>query len=382
MVSYTFLDAILDLIGLASTAAVVFWLVTGLEPGFKRVRDSCRAGKPPEGRGQLLWSSFLIPIVWDAAAALYLRNLFSLWDIMGSWLESQPVNRPVYALLHLYLYFLLLCGIYACTVTIVEIFRNGQVFGDLLMIARFGTNGYHLVEDTEAQHGSSAPGQNGLESETASAVNVRNTTSPPRNEGLRNNGQGFSESVAPTCSFGRIGNGRKTVEPPKPRQIVFELDDHNTSSSSTTSSVIDEPKYAIDDNDQQILPLAKLREYLEAKKQSPTNGMHSTDQRGCLEGADDDDTRALYHATPRLRPRHQNAKINLKPLDIVEPQSPCDSCSSAHARSIPTAKRSPARSPPRRRPCTPKTPIPRRRTLSGKSATANVAAAGRCLTCR
>ena len=180
MASYGFLAAISDLIGLASTVAVVVWLVTGLQPGFERARDSCRAGKHPHGRAQLLWSSSLVPILWQAAAALYLRHLFSLWDVMGSWLDSEPVNRLVYAFLHLYLYFLLLCGIYACTVTVVQISRNREVLGDVLMIARFGTNGYQLVEDIEAQLGSSAP--------------------PPHDEGLRSNGQRFSKNVARTTA--------------------------------------------------------------------------------------------------------------------------------------------------------------------------------------
>ena len=200
MVLYGFLDAISDLIGLASTAAVVVSLVTGLQPEFKRVRDSCRAGKQPEGRVQLLWSAFLILIVWGAANALYFRNLFSLWNIMGRWLKSQPVNRPVYALLHLYLYFLLLCGIYAGTVTSVKISQNGQVLSDLVMIARFRTNEYHLVEDTEAQDGSSASGRIGPESEIADVVDLRSTTSPPHDEGLRSNGQGFRENVAPATA--------------------------------------------------------------------------------------------------------------------------------------------------------------------------------------
>ena len=96
--------------------------------------------------------------------------------------------------------FLLLCGIYACIVPIVEISRNGQVLSDLLMIARFRTSEYHLVEDTEAQRGSSAPGRIGRESETASVVDVRNATLSPHSEELGSTGQRFGDYVAPTMA--------------------------------------------------------------------------------------------------------------------------------------------------------------------------------------
>ena len=200
MVSYHSVDPISDLIGLASTAAVVVWLVIGLEPAFKRARDSCRAGQLPEGRAQLLWSSLLVPIMWLAAALLYIHLLMSLWDVMGSCLESQPVNKVAYALLHFYLFSLLLCGLYACIILIVEISRNGQVLSDLLMIARFRPSGYHLVKDTEAQRGSSAPGRIGRESGTAGVVDVRNVTLSPHSQELGSTGQGFGEYVAPTMA--------------------------------------------------------------------------------------------------------------------------------------------------------------------------------------
>ena len=78
-----------------------------------------------------------------------------------------------------------------------------------------------------------------------------------------------------------------------------------------------------------------------------TNGLHVVviNQRGWVKKDNDDDPHRLYNATPRLKPQDQYAKIDLEPLDIGEPLSPCDSCSSAHAESIPTAKRSPARVP-------------------------------------
>ena len=210
MLSYNFLDAISGVIGLTSTAAVIVWLIASLQPRFKRVRDLCRACQPPDGRAQLLWTSFLVPIVWVAAAALYFRNLVTLWDIMGACLESQPVNRLVYALLHCYLYFLLLCGIYACTITIVEISRNRQVFGDLVMIARFKTSGYQVVEDTESQRGSSATGRTDLEMETASVGgDVRDTSSALHDEGLRSNAPEVNEDVAPSETRAResVPNG-------------------------------------------------------------------------------------------------------------------------------------------------------------------------------
>lgn len=66
------------------------------------------------------------------------------------------------------------------------------------------------------------------------------------------------------------------------------------------------------------------------------------DQRGYIE---EDGPSGLYYATPRLSPQDQNAETHAESIIIGEPPSPCDSCSSAHAESIPTAKRSPARVP-------------------------------------
>ena len=219
MASHNFLDAISDSIGFASTVAVVVWLVTSLQPAFKRVRDSCRAGEPPEGRAQLLWTSILIVTMWMAAVLLYCHNLVSLWDIMGSLLKRQPVNRTVYALLHLYLFLLLLCGFHAYMVSILEIAWNHHVLSDLWMIARFRTSRYHLVEDTEAQHGSSVPGRIGLGNEAAGVVDVRNTNLPPNGEELRSNSQGSRGNVATTTTARTIESEHPTQEPTRSASV-------------------------------------------------------------------------------------------------------------------------------------------------------------------
>ena len=188
----------LGLVGLASTVFVIVRLVSTLQPLFERVKDSCRAGQPPEGRTLLLWSVFLILAAWVAAAALYFRNLFTLWDCMGSWLESKPTNRPVYALLHLYLFFLLVCGFYGCAITVAQISQNRQVLSNLFMIARSTTRGYQTVEDLEAQRSSSPTDRISAEAEIPSAVgNVRNTSPLPQEDGGHRNGQELNESVTP-----------------------------------------------------------------------------------------------------------------------------------------------------------------------------------------
>ena len=226
MASYDLVDAISDSISFASTAAVVVWLVTSIQPVFKRVRDACRAGESPEGRAQLLWTSLLIFTMWLAALYLYCRNLVLLWVFTGTWLESQPVNRPVYALLHLYLFGLLLSGFYACSITTLESARNLNVLNDLLMIARLRTSGYHPVEDIEAQNGSSAPDRIGLENEAAGVVDVRNTNSPPHGEGLRSNGQGSREDVATTTA--------RAIESEHPAQEpTWSTSDHPVGQSLT-----------------------------------------------------------------------------------------------------------------------------------------------------
>ena len=180
MVSYSLLGAILDLIGLAGTVFAIVRIVFDLQPLFIRVRDSCRTGQPPEGRTLLLWSAFLILVAWVVAAALYFRYLFTLWESMGIWLDSQPINRIVYALLHLYLFFLLVCGFYGWAITVAEISQNRQVFKDLFMIARFTTRRYQMIEDLEAQRDSSSPDGIGPDAETPSAVGTVCNTSPLR----------------------------------------------------------------------------------------------------------------------------------------------------------------------------------------------------------
>ena len=341
MASYSLLGAVLDLIGLASTVTVIVWLISGLQSLFERVRDSCRACQPPEGQAQLLWSALLIYIAWVAAAALYYRHLFSFWDLMGTWLENRPVNRPVYALLHLYLFFLIVCGIYAWAITLVEISQNRKVFSDLLMIARFNTRKYQVIADMEAQHRSSSPDPSDPEAETPSVVgHVPITTSIPQEASSRRNGQGLDEDV--TTAEARIN------EPEY--QAILDSDGeaitlNPSSSSSNASSGIDESEYVDDDNDRYGLQGVRVREHLETKKQRHTHGFHPINQHRCIRGDDDDDPSGLLHAAPRFGSQFQNTKIHLKPLDIEQPQFPRNSCSSAHAESIPTAKRSFARVP-------------------------------------
>ena len=341
MTLYSLLRAVLDLIGLASTVTVIVWLISGLQPLFERVRDSCRTCQPPEGRAQLLWSALLIYIAWVAAAALYFRHLFSFWDFMGTWLENRTVNRPVYALLHLYLFFLIVCGIYAWAITLVEMVQNRKVFSDLLMIARFNTRKYQVIEDMEAQHRSFSPDPSDSEAETPSIVsNVRATTSIPQEASSRRNGQGLDEDV--TSAEARIN------EPEY--QAILDSDGEAitltpSSSSSNASSGIDEFEYVDDDNDRYGLQGVRVREHLETKKLRHTHGFYMINQHRCIRGDDDDDPYGLYYATPRLGSQFQNTRIQPEPLDIEEPQLPRNSSSSAHAESIPTAKRSLARVP-------------------------------------
>lgn len=117
-----------------------------------------------------------------------------------------------------------------------------------------------------------------------------------------------------------------------------------SSSSSNASSGIDEVEYVDDDNDRYGRQGVRLREPLQDRKRRNTNASHISDQRGNVK-EEDDDSSGLYYATPRLNPQNQNAKTELEPLNIGEPPSPCDSCSSAHAEMIPFAKRSPLRVP-------------------------------------
>ena len=196
MVPYSPANAALDFIGFANTTIVVGWLISVCQPLFKRVRDSCRAGQPPAPgeRAILLWIVFyIIPVTWLAAVALYYRHLSSLWECMGRWLAEEPVNRLVYALLHLYLFFLLVCGLFALAVTCFEICRNFRVSKDIFMITRFSTRRDDAVQDMEAQRDSPVD----TEAETPSTGgNVRNTSSPTQDEASPRNDQEANGDVA------------------------------------------------------------------------------------------------------------------------------------------------------------------------------------------
>lgn len=198
MAPYGLLTAVLDIITLASTVTVVVWLASGLQPLFKRARDSCRACQPPEERTLLLRTIFLVQVTWLAAASLYFRILISFWNFMGTWLEDQPVNKPVYALLHLYLFFLLIFGGYALSITVLEISLCRKVFKDFFMIVRFNRRRYQVIEDLEAQRGSSSPCPIDAGVETSSAVgNVPNANSLSQDESSGKNDQESDEDVAP-----------------------------------------------------------------------------------------------------------------------------------------------------------------------------------------
>lgn len=197
MVLYSPLDAASELIGLASIVTVIVWLISSLQPLFERVRDSCRARQPPEGRAQLLWSAFLIFVAGIAAAVLYLRILFSLWDVMGAWLDDQPFNRPVYALLHFYLLFLLVCGVYACAITIGKVPETHKVLSDLWVMTRFNRGKYEVVEDVEGHHCPSSPALFSPQTEVAAVVDgVQYTSSLPQDKNTCKNDQELNEGVA------------------------------------------------------------------------------------------------------------------------------------------------------------------------------------------
>ena len=115
---------------------------------------------------------------------------------------------------------------------------------------------------------------------------------------------------------------------------------------SNDSSGIDEPEYV--DDDRYNHQGARLREPLKGRKQRNSNASNPIDERSYVKievGSDDDDSFGLYYATPRLSPQDQNGRTDLEPLNIGEPHSPCGSCSSTHAESIPTAQPSPVRVP-------------------------------------
>lgn len=216
-----FLGAVLDLVGLISIVTLLVGLISNLQPLFERVRNSCRACQQPEGRALLLWTTGLIPTAWVAAAVHYYDNLFKVWEFMGTWFEEQPVNRPVYALLHLYLFFLLVFGVYAVAITGFEIFRNFKVVRDIFMIARFSTRRYQAIEDTEAQNVFSCPDPIELVTENISAVgNECNTSSLQPAGDLAAIHQQSDEDIAPT-DF-RIDES----EDPMEEDFLYSFDPH------------------------------------------------------------------------------------------------------------------------------------------------------------
>ena len=214
MAPYSIPNAALDFIGFANTTIVIVWLISVVQPLFERVRDSCRAGQPPapgERTIVLLTVFYLIPATWAAAAALYYRHLSLLWECMGIWLAQEPVNRLVYALLHLYLFFLLVCGLFAWAVTCFEICRNFRVSKDIFMIARFSTRRDHAIQDMEAQRESLVD----TEAETPSTGgNVRNTSSATQNEDSHRNGQEANGDVAAMSHVNDLENATEEHDSP------------------------------------------------------------------------------------------------------------------------------------------------------------------------
>ena len=115
-----------------------------------------------------------------------------------------------------------------------------------------------------------------------------------------------------------------------------------SSSSSNASSETDELGYVGDDR--YCRQGVRLYEPRKDRKQRNNDASFPVDQIGCVEAVDVDEM-DLYYATPRLGPQIQTSEVDVEPLDIGGPPSPCDSCSAAHAKAIPTVKRSPARVP-------------------------------------
>ena len=117
---------------------------------------------------------------------------------MGTWLEDQATNRPVYALLHLYLFFLLIFGGYALSITVLEISQSRKVIKDFFMIVRFNRRRYQVIEDLETQRGSFSPCPIDAGVETSSAVgNVPNANSLSQDGSPGKNDQESDEDVAP-----------------------------------------------------------------------------------------------------------------------------------------------------------------------------------------
>ncbi len=142
-------------------------------------------------------------------------------------------------------------------------------------------------------------------------------------DGVRNNSEAIGSSDKPRVTFDSDGDAI-TVTPP-------------SSSSLDASSGIDKLEYVDDDYDQNNFQGVRLGEPLRDRERGDSSASCFMDQHGGVNG--DDDSSNLYNATPSLRPQSQNA------FSFGEPLSLCISCSSTHAESIPTAKRSPARVP-------------------------------------
>lgn len=372
MVPFSFPGAVLDLVALASTVTVMVMLIFRFQPLYEKWQASQR----PEGRALLLWSAFLILITWVATAALYCRNLDSLWNFMGICLEKQTVNRPLYALLHLYLFLLLACGGYGLAITVFEIFQNRKMLRDLFTIARFGIMHYQHIEDLEAHADSSSTYPVNVEDETSSAVGkVQNSSPLPLDEDSRSIDHESRKIVAPV--------GASTNEP---ENLMEEEDDwpgpdvpfgvivtrgiygsnRHVDTKSLTLIAKANPNAARFTRQQHPLTLDSDGDKIIMTPSSPSTSDDSSDSSDTDEPdyvtenddrhgprsvrLDDDDSdndqHILYYASPRLNPQDHNAKKDIETLDISrEPPSPCDSCSSAHASSIPIAKRSPVRVP-------------------------------------
>lgn len=119
---------------------------------------------------------------------------------------------------------------------------------------------------------------------------------------------------------------------------------------SSSSSGIDELEYVDDDDDRYARRGVKGREQLDIRKKRNITAPFTIGKSGHSDADEYDDLKSLYFATPRLDPLKTTS--DLEHLDIGPPPSPCDSCSSTHAESIPTAKRSSVRVP-----ITPTSPI-------------------------
>ena len=404
MAPFNPLDAALDLVAIASTATLTFMLICRLQPLYERVKDSWRASQQPEGRALLLWSAFLILITWVATAALYCRELSSVWNFMGICLEDETLNRPLYALLHLHFFLLLASGGYGLAITVFEIFQNRTMLGDLFMIARLSTMHYQHIEDQEANAESSSTYPVNADNVASSAVsNVRISSLPPQGEETRSIDYELQNIVAPIAAstkepevlteeeddwpgpdvppgviFTRVVYGSSryvgsksltSIAKANPNAARLSKQQHSlaldsdgdkvimtpsspsTSDDSSDSSDTDEPDYVTDNDDRNDRRSIRPREALENRRRKHTNHQYSTNRGGWVEEDGDDDNagndpHGLYYATPRLSPQDLNAKKEIEPLDITRtPASPCDSCSSAHASSIPIAKRSPVRVP-------------------------------------